>query len=258
MGNMSMKLISVNIEGQKHLDKIRELLSNENPDVVCLMECFPDTIDYLADDKYPYRLYVPTYQVDQIEGEGEQGLVASKTRVWGEAIISKYPLIDSQITYLSMDEYGPENLPTHGTDNHIPALILANVDIAGKLYRVGTIHLTWTPKASMTNRQRLNVAELLDLVAGQELVLSGDFNIPRGNDVYLQMARYFQDNIPDSIHSTLDPELHYRNKGQVKKLELVVDYVWSTPKYIVSDLKVISGVSDHGAIVCGVGETDTV
>lgn len=255
---MSIKLISINIEGQKHLDKVRGLIKKEEPDVVCLMECFSDKIDYLADSKYPYRLYAPTYQVDQIEGEGKQGLIPSKTRVWGEAIISKYPLLDSQITYLSMDEYGENNLPTHDTDNHIPALIKANVDITGKLYRVGTIHLTWTPKATMTKRQRLNVAELINLIGTQELVLAGDFNIPRGNDVYIQMKRHLKDNIPETVVTTLDPELHYRNKGQVEKLELVVDYVWSTPGYKVSDLRIISGVSDHCAIVCEVDGTDTV
>ena len=247
---MSMKLLCVNIEGQKHVDKIRELLQKENADVVCLAECFPDTIDYLTGGKYPYRLYVPTYQVDQVEGEGPLGLIPSTTRVWGEAIVSQYPLLDAQTTYLSMDSYGADNIPTHGTDHHIPALIVANIKMGGETIRVGTVHLTWTPKASMTKRQRQNVAELIELLSGQEIVLAGDFNLPRGNDVYVKMSKYFKDNVPSSIMTTLDPEFHYTNKGQVKKLELVVDYVWSTPKYLVKSVRVISGVSDHCAITC--------
>lgn len=244
---MSLKLISVNIEGQKHLDKVRALILRENPDVVCLMECFSDTIDKLAGDNYPYRIHLPTYMVDQDE---QCELIPSKTRRWGEAIVSKYPLLDTWTTYLSMDEYNEDNLPTHGTDNHIPALIVASVEIQKEIFRLGTIHLTWTPKATMTKRQKINVAELTDLLKNQEIVLAGDFNIPRGNKVYKSLSKIYKDNIPPTVQSTLDPELHYRNRGQVDKLELVVDYVFSTPKYQVEGLKVESGVSDHCAIVC--------
>lgn len=244
-----MKLLSVNIEGQKHLEKVRALLKNENPDFVCLQECFPEMINSIAGGEYPYRLYVPTYRVDQIEGLGPEGLVPSTTRVWGEAIISKYPLHDTQTIYLSMDEYNEKNLPIHGTDNHIPALIVANVEIGGEVYKIGTIHLTWTPKATMTKRQRLNVSELLSLLKGQEIVLAGDFNMPRGNAVYKKIARVFKDNIPKEVVTTLDPELHYRNAGQIKKLELVVDYIWSSPKYCVSYVRVVTGVSDHCALM---------
>lgn len=242
-----LKLLSVNIEGQKHLDKIRTLLQKENPDVVCLMECFPETIDTIAGGEYPYRIHVPTYLVDQDE---QNILIPSATRRWGEVIISKYPLQQTSITYLSMDPYGPENLPTHGTDNHIPALILVNLEFEGKKYQIGTIHLTWTPKASMTARQRKNVSELLGLVKNKELILAGDFNVPRGNKMYMKIAQKLKDNVPPQVVTTLDPKLHYRNVGHPGSLKLVVDYVWSTPKYKVYDLRVRSGVSDHCALVC--------
>lgn len=241
-----MKMVSINIEGQKHLDKVKGLIEREQPDVICLAECFPDTIAYLAGPEYIYQLFTPTYMVDQ----DETGLFASSKRRWGEAILSKYPLSETSITYLTMDEYGADNLPTHGTDNHIPALLLASVNMNNEEYRIGTIHLTWTPKATMTKRQKINVDELVDLIGDQEIVLAGDFNIPRGNAVYKKLAKIYHDNIPKEIVTTLDLELHYRNRGQTQKLELVVDYVFSTPKYLVSEVRAISGVSDHCALVC--------
>lgn len=243
---MSIKIVSVNIEGQKHLEKIKGLLISEDADVVCLAECFPDTIDFIAGTKYPYRLYAPTYLVDQDE---KFTLISSKVRRWGEVIMSKYPLSDSQTTYLSMDAYSETNLPTHGTDNHIPALIKATTLIGGEKYRIGMIHLTWTPKARMTKRQKKNVLELIELVTREEIVLCGDFNIPRGNKVYEHMKEHFKDNIPSEVETTLDPKLHYRNTTVPGTLKLVVDYVWSTPKYRVSGVRVISGVSDHCAVV---------
>lgn len=247
MIEMSMKMLSVNIEGQKHLDKIKALLLSEKADVVCLAECFPDTIEYISSGKYRYQLFTATYMVDQ---DKENKLIASNTRRWGEAILSKYPITNTQVTYLSMDSYGVSNLPTHGTDNHIPALLLANVKINGETYRLGTVHLTWTPKATMTKRQRINVLELLELVKNQELVLAGDFNIPRGNPMYKKLLTKYRDNIPMNVVTTLDPDLHYRNTKQPGTLKLVVDYVFSTPKYLVSDVRVVSGVSDHCALTC--------
>lgn len=244
---MPMKLVSVNIEGSRHLEKIKSLLISENADVVCLAECFADTIEFLSSDKYPYQLHVPTYLVDQ---DNEYKLIPSNERRWGEVILSKYPLKETKTTYLSMDPYTETNLPTHGTDNHIPAFIQATVEIRGVEYRIGTIHLTWTPRASMTDRQRLNVSELLTLVKDQEIVMCGDFNVPRGNEVYDQIASKFSDNIPPSIESTIDPDLHYRNVTVSGTLKLVVDYVWSSEGYRVSDVEVISGVSDHCAITC--------
>jgi hypothetical protein len=35
---MAIKLVSVNIEGKKHLDTVRDFLMREDSDVVCLME----------------------------------------------------------------------------------------------------------------------------------------------------------------------------------------------------------------------------
>lgn len=106
----------------------------------------------------------------------------------------------------------------------------------------------------MTKRQKVNVLELLELVKNEELVLAGDFNIPRGNKVYKQVTKLFKDNIPAEVESTIDPDLHYRNTKQAGTLKLVVDYVFSTPKYLVSDVKVTPGVSDHCAIVCVVNK----
>ena len=48
---MSIKLVSINIEGQKHLENVRELLERENPEVICFQECFPETIEDMTNDK---------------------------------------------------------------------------------------------------------------------------------------------------------------------------------------------------------------
>lgn len=239
---MAIKLVSINIEGQKHLETVKAFLARETPDVVCLQECFGDTIDELSHD-YPYRLYGPTYLADQ----NETGLIEGN-RDWGEVLISKTPLENPRLDYLPIDGYGPQNLPRHGQDNHVVCLVRASV----KGYQVGTTHFTWTPKGTITKRQREHMRLLLDLLKGEEIVMAGDFNIPRGNQLYKQLAVKYRDNIPLAVSSTLDPVLHYANAELVGQLKLVVDYIWSTPKYSVGQVRVESGVSDHCALVCSI------
>ena len=239
---MSIKLVSINIEGQKHLENVRELLERENPEVICFQECFPETIEDMTNDNWPYKFFVPTYKVDQ----NEQGLKYSADRQWGEAILSKLQISEKTVLRVTMEAYGPDNLPGHGVDNHLPTILLATI---GGI-RVGTTHFTWTPIASVTARQRDHVEELLKMIKGEELVLCGDFNIPRGNEMYQKLSEKYLDNIPASIESTLDPILHYANKDNPGRLKLVVDYIFSTPEYRVSNVRTVEGVSDHCAILC--------
>ena len=244
----SIKLVSVNIEGQKHLDKVRTFLARENADIVCMQECFGDTITDLVGETYPYRLYMPTYMVDQTE----EGQVPSLIRHWGEVILSKYPLENMRAEYLVMEGYSQTKLPVHGSENHLPVLLVASVLVGGHVYRVGTTHMTWTPGGTITQRQRDHVAQLLALTKGEDLVFAGDFNIPRGNAMYQILAARYKDNIPAEIETTLDPTLHYANKVGHGKLKLVVDYVWSTPIYQVDDIRVVMGVSDHCGLVIAI------
>jgi len=236
--------MSVNIEGEKHLDKIRKLRLRESPDVICLQEYFPETSVQIFGTQYPYQFFVPTYKVDQ----DEKGLKFSTTRVWGEVIASRTPFEKTKVKYTTMDVYGSDNLPTHEIDNHIPAVL--KVTTHGM--QIGTTHFTWTPNGIVTDRQRAHVDELLKMIEGEEMVLAGDFNIPRGNEMYLKLAEKMKDNISSEIKTTLDPFLHYANKNTPGKLGLVVDYIWSTPKYRVQDVQVVSGVSDHCALLATV------
>lgn len=82
--------------------------------------------------------------------------------------------------------------------------------------------------------------------------MAGDFNIPRGNEMYRKLLSNYRDNIPPTIESTIDPILHYANKEEPGRLKTVVDYVWSTPKYLVSGVRLEPGVSDHCGVVSAV------
>lgn len=235
---MATKLVSLNIEGKKHLKEVVEFLAKIEADIVCLMEiCREDVLD-LAGGRYPFVVFAPN---DVLGNNRDSGESMKET---GVAILSKQVIEESE-----KDNFGekPRTLiDRSGKTSHAPVLLTAKV---GEVY-VGTTHFTWTSDGSVSEAQRKHLKLLLSKVKDKEIVLCGDFNIPRGNELYTELAKNFKDNIPSEVVTTLDPVLHYANKVEIGRLKFVVDYTWSTKGYKVSDLQVISGVSDHCALVC--------
>ena len=75
-----------------------------------------------------------------------------------------------------------------------------------------------------------------------EFVLCGDFNAPRGGEMFAELSSRYTDNVPASYLSSLDPKLH-----RAGNLERMVDGIFTTPTYLVSDVEMYSGISDHCA-----------
>lgn len=233
---MGIKIVSLNIEGQKHLETVKAFLAREGADVVCLMEVYESDLALIARE-YPYTIYAPNNVIDAVSGI-----------TLGVAVLSKVAIDSSEILYC--DGKSRETIEVVGEGTHSPVVVMARV---GE-YQIGATHFTWTPQASVTDKQRDHIERLLALTAGREVVLCGDFNIPRGSEMYRELAGRYKDNIPREIATTIDPDLHRANWQVRGRLALVVDYVWSTPRYSVRDVRVVSGVSDHCALVCDVSK----
>lgn len=115
----------------------------------------------------------------------------------------------------------------------------------GVEFTVATTHFTWSPRGTVTSLQRLYLKKMLKgLESIGQFVLVGDFNAPRGKEIYDKLAKLYTDNIPLEETTTLDPDLH-----RVKNLQFVVDGMFSTPQFKVSNVRVVGGISDHKAII---------
>jgi exonuclease III len=114
---MNIKLVSVNIEGQKHLDKVRELIGRENPEVVCLMEVYDSELIGLAGEQYSHYVYAPNNVVREATS-GQPRLTL------GVAILSKKPIDNHQALYC--DGKNEQTINLVGT--HSPVALLAKID----------------------------------------------------------------------------------------------------------------------------------
>lgn len=235
---MATKLVSINIEGSKHLDSVGRFLDSERADIVCLMEVSRDDVLQIAGDNYPFVVFAPNDVIGNIAGQ-------KGTTPTGVAILSKTIMIDVEKEYFG--EQPRKVIVDPGSGSQAPVLLSARI---GSLL-VGAVHFTWTKKGQVSDDQKKHVGKLLEYLQTKgELLMCGDFNIPRGKEMYMQIAAKYKDNIPAIVETTIDPDLHYANQGERGSLKTVVDYIWSTPGIKVEEVEVKEGISDHCGLVC--------
>jgi endonuclease/exonuclease/phosphatase family metal-dependent hydrolase len=237
---MALKLISLNVESDKHLDLILPFLEKERPDVICLQEV------YQAD----LRLFEEAFGMQSVFTQlSNMTVVPNKWDMpakgpWGIAILSTYPILQSSEAY-----YLQEETKDHQFEhpNEIArAVRIASLQVREENYTIVTTHFTWAPDRNPIPLQMQSLDALLPILDSVgEFVLCGDFNAPRGEVIFDTLASRYADNIPHDVVTTIDPEIH-RTKGSVK---LVIDVLFSTSDYQASDVHVVCGVSDHCAIV---------
>jgi len=235
--NMFLKLITINIEGSKHLDKVLAFLKKENPDVVCLQEVFAVDFPKIKNELKMEGKYFSTSNKASInkytaQANGQEG-VALLTRLPHDSIKGHYYVGKGDIP-LFTDPYAKDRVLVHST-----------IESQEKKYTIGTTHFTWTPDGQPDKKQWQAFHSLMNYIKKfDNFVLCGDLNAPRGREMFAEFTKYFTDHLPLEINSTLDPKLH-----KAGHLELVVDTIFSTSYYTVHNIKTAEGISDHKAII---------
>jgi len=239
---MPIKLITLNIEGDKHFNRVFPFLVQQQADVVCIQEIFQDDVQLFTEKLGGEILFVPVTKMTHefIQTHSPRG-------VWGIAIwySAELALISQHSFYYRGDLISATQSKHPGFDAS-RAVQLISVRKQQEVFTIATTHFTWTPDGAADERQREDFAKLMKgLEDYPELVLCGDFNAPRGGEIFTAFCERFTDNLPADIESTVDPELH-RLQDTVK---VVVDTIFSTPEFRVANVEVVSGISDHKAVV---------
>jgi len=232
MASMSISLLTLNIEEDKHLDLILPYLIDQKFEVICLQEVFQKDLPQLAEAANAQSYYTP--------------LAMLNGKVWGVALLIR---LDLKVISSFEKYYKGEStqIPTFTfeTPNAVNRAILsAEIEKEGKKWRFTTTHFTWAGGGGVSPDQERDFPNLIHaLNEAGETVLCGDFNAPRGLRIFDDLATRYKDNIPAEATTTIDQKLH-RAKG----LQLVVDGMFTSPKYQIKNAEVISDLSDH----CGV------
>lgn len=243
-----IKLISINAEWGKHRDTIFPFLEKEKPDVLCLQEIFEEELP-LYEKLTGMKWYFKPQSLFPVSGNG------STKKLFGPAILTKEELNFHYKYVVGTEDLIPEFSKPEDLykERNITNIVLIWGDIKSEdrsIYKIATTHFTWTPEGLTTEYQMEDMRSLVKILKEDliEFVLVGDLNAPRGKEAFSMLAEEFKDNIPEEYDSSLDDEIH-RLKGSKK---LMVDGLFSTPEYLLSNVRLVSGVSDHRAVVANI------
>lgn len=240
---MSLKLVTLNIEGHRHLDRWPAKILLEKPDVVCMQEVFAPDMLYIENTLGMKGNFAPMLKVNQKNKYGINPL-----GTWGLGFFTNLDHTQVENQYYAGTEVVREFVDPLDASRLV---LSSTVTKDGQPFIIGTTHFTWSGKGEPTDQQRQDFEELKKVIGDfDELILCGDFNVPRGGEIFGEFEKLLQDNLPKNIITTIDHDLHYAGK-----IDLVVDTIFSTPQYKLSNVHTLSGVSDHLGIV---GEIERV
>ncbi len=242
-----MKIATLNCEGTRHLNElILPWLEREQPDIFCCQEFAEESLEVVARALGAKYHFLPTIKV-----ANPQDYFDNPVGWYGVALFSKIPAsVFHDCYYFKTDTVNEpiKKKPNSGWRAFlwmdVPNNHLAPTFSPEKL-RLATTHFTWAAGGGINDEQRrdiVSLSQVLDEV--QPDVLCGDFNAPRGGEIFSQLAERYRDNIPASVTTTLDQNLH-----RVPGLQLVVDGMFSQKNLPIRDVRVVDNVSDHCAVI---------
>lgn len=232
-----MKLVSVNIEMDKHLHRVVPFVQGQKPDVVALQEVPEPDLPMMAEAwGLPHIAFAPMMRMKS----------DNRDCVRGVAILSRTPLSNVQTLRYS-GYWNGEDVFDHSTTISKQRTTwhdLLVADVGGM--RMATTHFVWTPNGQADDIQRMACDIMLRHLAKLgEMVLVGDFNAPRGGEIFGEINKVFTDNVPLHYTSSIDGSLHRSGK----EFPYMVDGVFSTAGIEASGVSLHRGVSDHCAVV---------
>ena len=248
-----MKLISVNINLKKQLATVWPFLreQKEKADIVCLQEIYKEDLEEFAKEFGMKPVFAPMSNI------GKKVHTEPPFFPYGVGILSALPIQDIQTSYYRGTEEEARTKPFSGNskDDAHP-LLRVTVQKGDQAFTIGTTHFTWSPDGKADDAQRRDIQNLLAVVEQiPELILCGDFNAPRGGEIFDAIAEKYKDNIPAEYATSIDLELH-RDGEKMHHKSLMVDGLFTTPQYKCSNVRLVRGVSDHCAIVAEIQKVE--
>lgn len=234
------RLISLNVERSKHMERVLPFLRFHQPDVVCLQELTETDIPRVQEAAGLAHIHFAPMAVHPLDN-----------RAFGVGVLSRHAFTAQDIIPyggtgkgdMVLDRTSPESRMS--TCRYLVARVALAID--GEAFTIATTHFPWTPDGQQRDFQVESMQRLISGLGSSEIILTGDFNAPRGGPVFAVLAKKLADNIPADANTSLDPILH-----RAGPLKLMVDGLFTSKHYRADEVRLLGGLSDHKAVVARV------
>lgn len=240
MEETTLKLLSCNIEGRKHYERLIPFIQAQQPEVICMQEVFECDLPYLAEQFGMSVAFTPI-----LNSDFKNIFDIDPLGYWGLAIFTRLPISNQGEYYYVGQRSQIPKVDESNSNSLNRAVRWADLKKGGLHFRIATTHFTWSPHGNYIPLQGENLATMENFLKTElgEFVLCGDFNSPRGGEIYQRLSSWLHDAIPPHITTTIDKQWH-----RAGDLQFVVDYIFHTDCYQVDQVAVHDGVSDHMAL----------
>lgn len=231
-------MVSINIENRKHLSTALPFVAARKPDVLCLQEVPEEELPRFAEAiGAVHAHFSPMIRLNGIPQ--------------GVAVLSRYPAVFRERYYHRSREEVQEYEHTDEEASESFLLLMADIETPDGAYRIGTTHFVWTPNGEADDFQRKALARLEPYLAEERpFVLCGDFNAPRGGEIANRIEQVYPDAIPPEYVTSIDAHLHRAGQTCPACLaDKMVDHLFMNKEYTATGVELVSGISDHMAIV---------
>ena len=231
---IKFKLISLNVGAYNLSQKQLRFFLKEQPDILCLQEITKDDFLCWKRELGMHGVYVSTYLNQKIDS--------------GLAMLSRFPITKTRsLKYGSpkvLWKQGGKERSCRETSNRILQIVNIMFPLGAEV-QIGNIHFTWSPLGMPSALQKKHAANLRILMMGLgSVILCGDLNTPRGGEIFSSILADYTDHIPLKYKTSIDGRIH-----RAGPLKLMVDTIFSSPNYESHEVRMVSGFSDHRAIV---------
>ncbi len=237
-----LKLVSLNIEGNKHLERVVPFLEKAEADVICLQELLEPEFDFLIKKLGMAGMFAPMTRIGKDEAKNLSGIPA----VEGVGFLTRLPFTRIEHRYYAGDHHPIPHFRPDDMSTTNRVVVFGKVRKNDMSFNIATTHFTWTPDGEADDRQRRDLAGMLQILDEiGDFALTGDFNAPRGREIFNDLSVLYKDNIPNRYTTSLDPKISRYGD----KVSVMVDGLFTTPEYRVENVNLVCGVSDHCAMV---------
>jgi endonuclease/exonuclease/phosphatase family metal-dependent hydrolase len=248
----SFKVATLNLWGGQRLDSAIKILREEKPNVLMLQEVRKDpfmlrNIRQALDMQSMVFAPMGSYCGPEKMGQALTGV----------AILADKELSEDKIHPLGEFNHDPKTAgrfwPEYNDRPLNSVLLTALYPLKDGLVRVATTHGAWVPKADsgevsvMQKLQTAMMKEYFLTYPDHPIVFGADFNRQVNTAAFCELSPLLRSVLPASVRSTIDP-VHIANKEGFT-LELAVDTICISESLVASDVRVVSGLSDHCMVV---------
>jgi endonuclease/exonuclease/phosphatase family metal-dependent hydrolase len=236
----SLRVMTWNIAaGHGDIARIAKEIGESGAEIIALQEvdvhwsersAFVDQADSLAKSLRMQVRFAPIYSISD-------SLDSNKTREFGVAVLSRYPIIDSKnhsITRLSTQQQ-------NATPALAPGFLEVTIDVHGTRIKAFSTHLDYRGNPAVRQQQ---VAEMLEIFRSSPgpMILFGDLN---ATPTAVELSPLLQ-KLQDAWVPAQANDLTYPSEKPVKRIDYVLT---STDFASTSSIVPVTEASDHRPVI---------